>query len=415
MQVTPFFAFADRYFLRRALPHGIITWRYLLPHPPRKIRIHRQLWLLARPPRVPLALFFLIEFSLWLRWVVFAGPRRSWRVVQRRGAEIRKREGISKVLQMKRVFFMTLCHCIPPAEIYAFGLYRSEAKTALWNYIFTHELPAFHRWRSAPLGESQASVLLLQDKFRLTHFLDARGIPMAPVLALLSCGAPFDPGVWLQNHPRLFCKPRHGSGGRDAFVIEGQNNEKGAVIRDVKNGMAAQRSTQGRLQKAMARDDFLIQPFLYNHPDLADLSHIKDAVTVRIITEIQPPHGLRCYCATLEIPNDADDARYYHMILPIEWSSGLIMRFPEHRLTAPVQAHHDALHARMGNRAIPYWEEIRKSAVDAHQCFPDVYAIAWDYVITPDGPYMLEGNTGWGAATPQMLQGGLLQDEDKED
>ena len=91
------------------------------------------------------------------------------------------------------------------------------------------------------------------------------------------------------------------------------------------------------------------------------------------------------------------------------------MPFPEQRLAASVQSRYDALYAHIGNRTIPYWKEIRKSAIDAHHCFPDVYAIAWDYVITPDGPYMLEGNTGWGAATTQMLQSGLLQDENKEE
>jgi hypothetical protein len=40
--------------------------------------------------------------------------------------------------------------------------------------------------------------------------------------------------------------------------------------------------------------------------------------------------------------------------------------------------------------------------------FPDVWAIAWDWVITPSGPVLLEGNSGWGTATPQMIQGGFL-------
>ncbi len=29
-------------------------------------------------------------------------------------------------------------------------------------------------------------------------------------------------------------------------------------------------------------------------------------------------------------------------------------------------------------------------------------------MITPQGPRLLEGNSGWGTATPQMLIGGLL-------
>lgn len=43
------------------------------------------------------------------------------------------------------------------------------------------------------------------------------------------------------------------------------------------------------------------------------------------------------------------------------------------------------------------------------QQFSEIYAIAWDYVITSDGPCMLEGNSGWGATTPQVIYGGLLK------
>jgi hypothetical protein len=45
----------------------------------------------------------------------------------------------------------------------------------------------------------------------------------------------------------------------------------------------------------------------------------------------------------------------------------------------------------------------------AHAVFPDVWAIAWDWVLTPEGPVLLEGNSGWGTTLPQRLEGGLLR------
>lgn len=412
--VKRLFSFAEQYLLRRSLPHGIISWRYLLPNPPPKVRIHRHLWLLGRPPRIPFALFFLIEFVLWMRWVTFAGWRRSWRAAQHWGAAIEDREGISKALQLKHVLFMSLCHCIPPSEIYAFGLYRCRTKQELWDYVYTLELPAFHRWRNARPGESRESSSLLQDKFGLTNLLVAHGVPMAPVLGVISRGTPFDPAPYLQTCLRLFCKPRHGSGSRDAFVIECRDEETRAAIFAVKSGMKEEPSSLDALQKAIGRDDFLVQPVMANHPLLAPLSPTEDAVTLRIITEQHPARGTCCYNATLEIPNYSDGHGYFHIILPIELSSGVVMRFPEQRLPAAAQSRHDALHARMGRLAVPYWEEMKKSAIIAHQCFTDVYAIAWDYVITPTGPCMLEGNSGWGTTTPQILLGGLLLNEIRE-
>ena len=66
-------------------------------------------------------------------------------------------------------------------------------------------------------------------------------------------------------------------------------------------------------------------------------------------------------------------------------------------------------YAQVENSDISFWEEIRESALAAHERFRDVYAIAWDYVITPDGPFLLEGNTGWGTRTVQLFHGGLLK------
>jgi len=85
--------------------------------------------------------------------------------------------------------------------------------------------------------------------------------------------------------------------------------------------------------------------------------------------------------------------------------------FPDLHLPPEVQADYDAMYQRMGEFNIPSWEEIHKSAINSHQCFPDIYGIAWDYVITPEGPFLLEGNTGWGHESRRYLVAACLQDE----
>jgi hypothetical protein len=221
-------------------------------------------------------------------------------------------------------------------------------------------------------------------------------------------GGAFDPVPYLRTRSRIFCKPRRGSAGRDCFVIEGR--VKDIAIFAAKNGVKAQLSNRDCLKKAMAGDDFLIQPFLENHPDFAGLCPGEDVITLRVITEIHPARGMECYCATVEVPNLSDGALKGHIILPIEPSSGRITAFPRH-LPLQAQARHDAVYERIGNRAVLFWSMIMESAIHAHQCFADVRAIAWDYAVTPDGPVMLEGNTGWGATVPQTLHGGLLRNE----
>lgn len=394
--------------LRRTLPHGIISWRYLLPRPSEKVRIHRTLWLSARPSRMPLPLFLGVEFLLWLRWVLFSCWRSSLRAVKLRGRVIAEQEGINRAAQLGQLLHLGICHCIPSSEVYAFGLYRRRSRQNFWDYVFIHEVQAFHRWRGARAGETAESLAMLQDKFRLSEFLGSRGVPMASALELIPRGGAFDPAPYLRTRSRIFCKPNRGSAGRDAFVVEGRG--KDIAIFSAKNGVKAQLSNRDCLKKAMARDDFLLQPFLENHPDFAGLCPGEDVVTLRVITENHPARGMECYCATLEVPNLEDGALKGHIMLPIEPSSGRITPFPRH-LPPEVRARHDYVFDRIGNPVFPFWDRIMESAMRAHHCFTDVRAIAWDFVVTPDGPVMLEGNSGWGATTHQMLHGGLLRHE----
>lgn len=413
MTMKRLLAFVSRQYLRRSLPHGIISWRYLLPHPAPKVLIHRQLWLLGRHPRLPLPLYLLGECFLWLRWVSFACWRTCWRVVRQRDAEIFVRNGTGRITQLKRLLATSLCHCIPPSELYAFDFHNPVSHQSVWDYAFIHEIQAFHRWRSNRLTGNDESAALIQDKFRLTTLLGRHGIPMAPVLQLIARGAPFDPAPHLHTHPRLFCKPCHGSASRDAFVIEQLEDSRQPTIFAVKNGMKILPTNFAALSKAMVRDDFLLQPLLTNHPELAVVSPTDDAVTLRIITE-RDASGTRCYSANLEIPGDTDAPGKYHIILPIDLASGQVMCFPESRLPARAQARHDDIISHIGQRSVPFWHEIRTSASAAHHHLPGLYAIAWDYVITPNGPLMLEGNSGWGATVPQQLHGGLLRNEIQE-
>jgi len=402
------FAFADRFFFHRGLPHGMINWRYLLPRPPRNIGIHRNIWLTAKPRNMPLVLFFFIEGALWLRWVLFSGWRRCFIVVKFRGHEIAKKEGITITELLPRLIILSLCHCVPPLEIVAFKLYGNPPDRSIWDYVFTHELPAYHIWRSRHLDGNTELSSLLQDKYLSNKKLGETGVPTVPVLAVLPRGSLFDPGSFLKKHPHLFCKPRHGSSSRDSFVISAHDQGGHYTIFSTRNGLKKQISSLENIQDALSRDDFLVQPFMVNHHALTELCGATEAVTVRVITEKHPRYGIRCYCATLEIPIHEDKAVFFHIMLPIDPDSGRVMPFPHGHLPNTAQTRYDTLLAHMGEFIVPHWPSLADSALKSHIIFPDIYAIGWDYVITSSGPYLLEGNTGWGTKTPQVILGGLI-------
>jgi hypothetical protein len=293
--------------------------------------------------------------------------------------------------------------------VYRFRLYREPG--AALDHVFDHEVPAFQRWRSTPLGLQPSSLALLQDKVAFADELGRRGVPVVPTGACVPKHAGGRPlAAEMQAFERVFCKARSGSRGQGAFTawrtphgIEGKAFE-GHAIRKTE-------ALESKWQELLALDDALIQPCLATHPALAQMACGDQAVTVRFISRWQGA-SLSCLSATLEIPAGSDESsgRTLYSILPIEADSGRLLPLPaDALLTREARERAERTWARAGAiETLPYWAALTAASFRAHRVFPGVWAIAWDWVITPDGPLLLEGNTGWGTATPQILQGGLL-------
>lgn len=406
--------FLRRHVLSRRLPHGLISVHYLRAHPPHGIAEHRRLWLGALPG-LPRPLFFALELCLWLCWMLFGAWRQTWFCLRRLGPEVRREEGIGLARQAVRILALALCHTLSPRDVYRFRLYRREGPRCWPEYVYDRELPVFHGRKSAHLGGPDLESLdLLQDKLRFGERLKGQGLDTVPVLALVPRGEPFDFERHLEYHERLFCKTRRGNRGLGAFVVA--KGEDGAVrfFSTGQGGLVSDAFSGPLLREQLEPDDYLIQPFATNYPALADLAGRDDAVTVRYITLQPPQKAIHCYCALLEVPavRQEGDGRKGegYVILPIVPETGRVRAFPESCLRADARAQHLALASNLAGTPLPHWEGLCVMAGKAHALFPTIYSIAWDFIITPNGPLLLEGNAGWAAAIPQILRGGLLND-----
>lgn len=313
------------------------------------------------------------------------------------------------------MLYLALAWCISPRDSVRFGLHR-HPKSAL-DYVFDHELGAWHRRRSLPLGWHRSSLELLQDKPRLGEFLTAKGIPMTPTLAVVSRHSHCRPLLNILSGPTpAFCKMRSGNQGRGAFAAWGEGDGlrgqsfSGQPLPDTE---AVETAWQALLQL----DDALIQPRLDNHPRLASLGLQDEAITVRWISEWREDQ-LACLSAVLEVPTHRaeKDGSTLYTVLPIEATTGRVLPWPTRSgLTGEAREWVTRLSRTLrecGLETLPHWHELAARTAQAHAAFPDICAIAWDWVITPEGPMLLEGNTGWGAAMPQMLYGGFLRVSD---
>lgn len=400
---------ARRELWQRRLPKGLVGWGYLWPGGDDRLRCHRQIWW-QRGDRWPRGLWLMVQGWQWLRWVLWYGWLSTGYAVHRRGPAVMRQEGISLAQQWWRVGRLALGWCILPSDAYRFGLYRCPAQAL--DYIYEQELPAYHYWRSAPLGLTQTSLDLLQDKLALAEALTPLGIPMVPTAQCVTKNAPHLPLTeYLREQKRVFCKSRSTHQGRGAFAawhtatgLAGQRFE-GEPLADTA-------AVEAAWQHLCTLDDALIQPCLTNHRVLAPLAFDNLAITVRYISQWQgaEPCGLS---AVLEVPTGLDQAshRTLYTILPIDLASGQLLPWPyPENLPEIARQAMDRLWGQLpANLYLPDWASLVAASHCAQRQFPDVWAIAWDWVLTPDGPVLLEGNSGWGMATPQMLQGGILQ------
>ncbi|WP_321325285.1 sugar-transfer associated ATP-grasp domain-containing protein [uncultured Parasphingorhabdus sp.] len=391
---------------RRNIPHGMISWRYLFASSP-QLAAHREIFWTALPG-LPKPLYLILEIILWLKWATLYGWLALFRVLRRYGGLVRDERGIPVYRQFFRLVRLSIGACMPPADVYRFGLV--EHPGCLWNFVSDRHIAAFHRWRNSRQPISSHEYSRLGNKAVTTGILLSRGIPMAPILATVSSTASLDFLDALNAHRHLFCKSRSGNRGLGAFecwqteqTIEGRMFE-GEALPDQQSVIAAWESL-------LERDHALVQPALQNHPQLAPLVPDGRAITVRCIT-FQDGRDIAIMCASLEIPAERkpSDRPDTYVILPVDADSGLVQPLAGNLpLPEPVrQSQRDMLKAIGGPRPLPDWQALIGHSLSAHGAFSEFWAIAWDWVLTPDGPILLEGNTGFGGSLPQSLTGGFL-------
>ncbi len=402
-----------RELIQRRLPHGLVSPAYLWPSADERVQIHRALWW-KHGDRWPRPLWLAAECWLWLRWVFWHAVPACRRSLRRMAPVVEQEEGISRRIQGLRILKLALFWCIPPWESYRYRLYR-EPDAAL-DYAYDAETFAYHVWRSEPLGLKADSLRRLQDKLRLADELAGYGMPVVPTLAVVKEYREISRLEELvKEHASVFCKANSGNQGRGAFFawnipdgIKGQSFG-GASLSDVAAVDAAWR-------RLLAQDSALIQPYLENHPDLAPLAYNREAITVRFISQwdVGPCEGAaacRCLNATLEVPaGRTDNGKTFYAILPIHPETGVFL--PHEFSLIAEQAVRDAvLNIQAATQALghlPDWSRLAELSYRAHTGFPDICAIAWDWVPTPSGPVLLEGNFSWGTAAVQARLGGLI-------
>ncbi len=380
-------------------PSAPLNWRYLLPNQSATIQLHRHLWWYSRY-KLPGLLWLPLEIGRWLHWQLWASPRILTKAVESYGADVETRFGIPIQQQRYQLGYWAKTWCINPYQGYNWQLYRADVDGLA--IIYESETSAYHALQNSFTGGTKADHRLLGDKIALAELLSAFGIPMVDT-EYVSGGDWQDIETALIRQPKLFCKLRSGNQGESAFAVWRDENglqglaHNGADLPD-------ELAVRSAWQVLTGKGEVLIQPLLVNHSDFAHVLVSSEAVVLRIVTSVKPD-GIFIWWAELQVPSEASPAggRGFWRF-PVSVADGAVSAMNrEWFLKQDWQDEYDALWQTLSGVAqVPHFALLCNHSLSAHHQLPKVWTIAWDWVITPDGPVLLEGNSGWGLCELQQ-------------
>ena len=229
----------------------------------------KSFWRLPFGPLRAVLTILIWPFALLIAIAIFT----AWN-----GSTISKHYGVSIPKQILMQFDMAWRHSIAPFWFYMFELYVPARAKLAPLYLLAHETigPAFSLLQP-PEGTDH-----MADKVWFAAHMQKHNVKAVPVFLYLSAGEIKSALSSTTDLPEcdLFVKPRQGNGGHNAerydFMGEGAyKNSAGTRF--------SRAELLAKLLQQSLKDDFIIQPRLVNHPDLADISN--DALsTVRVFT-----------------------------------------------------------------------------------------------------------------------------------
>lgn len=263
----------------------------------------------------------------------------------------------------RRAWAAALTHNIPPWEFADYQLFRSGAPLAGWRY--TRETAA-----TLALLTHPDSAALIADKPRFADWLAREGVPVVPTLA-----AP-EPGG------SLVTKPRRGAQGRgvQAWIA----CDTGFRSRNGFGGDTETLSADG-LRARIARDELIAQPLIFSPLGTA---------AIRIVTHRENAPS-RVFDSLLQTAAPGDFCTHRGPFRRIDTTTGQVLP-PGPGQTGSIFAPDLGEVAAQG-QVIPGWGDILSCLTRAHDLLtPPIPLIGWDILVGPEGPLVLEGNTGIG-------------------
>ena len=319
--------------------------------------------------------------------------------VRRNLALLRRTHPAAGPLAAWRMFLLAIKGNVPPFS-YVFYEFEDPSRRALWpEYLYWTDrdaLKMLNRLRGA-------NPLDVQDKVRFAQICKEHLLPHAEAIAVFRPGNPAALALDdLEDGAELWIKP-----------IDLQASV-GAECWSFADGLFA--SNDGRhfsseefLAYLRART-CLVQRRLKNHTAIDPITNGWLA-TLRIVVALRGDGTAALLGTALALPRGHFITSSSAFICAVGWDDGTIFQVQDPTLpgrAAPPDLRHSDTGQVLCGHTVPFWRESLELVQRAHRtAFPCFATLGWDVAITPDGPLLLETNSGWGDQQLQAVFGPL--------
>jgi len=399
-------AIIHRYLLPK-MPPGVIYWRYMTHKKDTAISLHRRA-LTARLTQSPISLHLALSLYSLLFWFLFQGWYQSFRSLRRWGKRTKQRENVPLFKQLADLLVLTFVYTIPARDYYRYKLYTRPRDQWLL-FIYTHELPHWHRMLSPNI--SRQSHELISDKHKFSQLGLQHDLPTIPTSIYFQRGQTIDDHLFCQQS--LFLKPTRGSRKHGCMILRYDHHNDDYTLSCSEGQQRSKLLIKKELRKYLEQSDYIAQALLINSGWLRERAPNDELIILRLITA-RNKDGPTCLCAVLEVPISNDIIHPLNVELESgklqsvdsSWQDDTLPNENTHAENKPHQLRCHIENSLLGLQ-LPDWDDAKHIVKNAHRYFNDISTIGWDLAFTDKGVKLLEGNFNW-SVMPHQLNGPTL-------
>lgn len=331
----------------------------------------------------------------WLVWPLVS-VTLSVQAAVKLGGPVARNGGPGMLAQVRQQIGLALWHRIVPRDYYIFELYRPDLRRRAAEYLIRSETES-GIYRALKQRGQGYKVVRISDKVSFSSFFGRHGLRVVPVFFAFRAGlkvANVGDGT-LPEGQDLFVKQIEGRYGIGAELWLAQPHGR---YRSSRGEDCAAEDLLARLRERSKQADYLIQPRMPTHPDIADLTP-GALSTVRFLTVLNergaPEVVNAAFRMAIDPASPVDNVRAGGIAASVDLAAGTLGTATGLGLGGDFRWHetHPLTGARIRGRRLPHWEEAMALAIAAHRLVAPRVMVGWDVAFLPDGPCLIEGNT----------------------